>query len=47
MCEIFNKERLLERSEAGEWSKKKRRDNPISFTDYNGKHCVPPRSGPG
>jgi len=40
MCEIFNNERLLERSESGEWRKKKRRDNSISFTDYNGKHCV-------
>jgi hypothetical protein len=40
MCEIFNNERLLERSESGEWTKKKRRDNPVSFTDYNGKHCV-------
>jgi hypothetical protein len=40
MCEIFNNERLLEKSESGEWTKKKRRDNPISLVDYNGKHCV-------
>jgi hypothetical protein len=40
LCEIFWSERLLERSEEGEWAKKKRRESPVDFVDYNGKHCI-------
>jgi hypothetical protein len=39
MRELFWSERLLERSESGEWRKTKVRESPISLI-YSGKHCV-------